>query len=130
MRKLSKLIITCGLAVALCAVYTPVNTGATFTDFFITSGFNFTGRSSANTKQDTAQQAYVKWENSSEASHNEWFRVVNSNNDARSSQTLFSYLSDGFINENNCSQGYYYYLQARREHVLNPSTTVAGTWES
>ncbi len=111
--------------VATCTV------SAEQTSFSITANSSYSAKSSANLKTDHVLQAYVNWQNSSEGSHKEWFQVVNSNSEVRSESVLFSYLGAGFITEySSCTYGYNYYLRARREHILNSTTTVRGTWES
>lgn len=103
----------------------------TTNNFSIKAGFDYGAKSTASLKTDDEYQAYIKWESSTESSHKEWFRVVNSGSEARSDEFLFNYLDENFIDEyTSCKRGYSYYLQARREHLFNPSTTVKGTWES
>lgn len=104
---------------------------AAYTDFSIKANSSYGAKSTANTKSDDNKLAYVKWNSSSESSHKEWFQIVNSNTEIRSVSTLFSYLGKGYINEyDSVKQTYYYYLRARREHIINPTTTVKGQWES
>lgn len=100
------------------------------TGFSITAKSSYSEKSTGNLKGDTNQLAHVDWNYSSEESHKEWFKVVNSNGDSRSDSMLLNYLSSKNIPESGCSYNYYYYLMARREHILNPRTTVTGKWES
>lgn len=103
----------------------------TTNSFSITSGYDYGAKSTASLKTDSVLQAYIDWDSSSESSHKEWFRVVNSGGEARSGSFLFNYLDADFIDEyTSCLEGYSYYLQAAREHIINPTTTVKGTWES
>ena len=103
----------------------------TTSSFSITSGYNYGAKSTASLKTDSAPQAYIDWTSSSEPSHKEWFRVVNSGGDVRSDSFLFNHLEANFIDEyTSCLEGFNYYLQAAREHITNPRTTVKGTWET
>lgn len=116
--------------IGLFAVAT-IDVSAAQTGFSIKANSSYNAKSSANLKEDNILQAYVDWRSSSESSHKEWFQMVNSNSEIRSDSKLFSYLSEGSIPEySSCKYGYYYYLRARREHIINPSTTVKGVWES
>ena len=111
--------------------FTTIDISAAQTGFSITANSSYSAKSSANLKSDNVLQAYVKWQRSSYGSHKEWFQVVNSNSEIRSESVLFSYLGTGFIPEySSCKNGYNYYLRARREHIINPSTKVEGVWES
>lgn len=118
------------LALAGIFVFETANVSAAQTGFTITANSSYKARSSGNLKVDYNSQAYVNWKSSNKGSHKEWFRVVNSNNVSRSESKLFSYLSAGIIKENSTEYGFTYYLQARREHIIDPSTTVKGNWES
>ena len=101
------------------------------TSFSIKSNSNYLAKSSANIKLDYNKMAYVDWTSSNYKSHNEWVQVVNSNSEIRSESVLFAYCGDGTIDEyDSVTYGYYYYLRARREHIINPTTTVKGNWES
>lgn len=111
--------------------YQSVTVFAAQTGFNITANWSYGQVSTANTKLDHNLLAYVNWQSSSETSHKEWFQVVNSNAEARSSEVLFSYLGSGYISEySSVLKGYNYYLRARREHIVNASTRVTGQWES
>lgn len=120
-------------ALALIGLFavTTIDVSAAQTGFSIKANSSYSAKSSANVKSDNVLQAYVNWQSSNESSHKEWFQMVNSNNDIRSESKLFLYLSEGSIPEyDSCKATYYYYLRARREHIINPSTTVKGVWES
>lgn len=101
---------------------------ATFSSSFagsVTSSWTYVTGSSV--KCTYPGVANVNWKTSSQsASHNLWFRVVNSNVESRGSR-LFSYLEHGNINTST-SNGYNYKLQARRENSVDPSTYVSGSW--
>lgn len=115
----------------LCLTVVPSTIFAYFGNFTINSGYTYGDRSTANTKMDTVQTAYVNWNDSNaKKEHYEWFRVINSDGMIRSDETLFTEFQSRFINERNCVKNYYYYLQARRENFWDPLTTVTGTWES
>ena len=116
--------------IGLFAVAT-IDVSAAQTGFSIKANSSYSAKSSVNVKSDNVLQAYVNWQSSNESSHKEWFQMVNTNNDIRSESKLFLYLSEGSIPEySSTKNGYYYYLRARREHIINPSTTVKGVWES
>lgn len=120
-------------ALALIGLFavTTIDVSAAQTGFSIKANSSYSAKSSANVKSDNVLQAYVNWQSSSESSHKEWFQMVNTNNEIRSESKLFLYLSEGSIPEySSAKNGYYYYLRARREHIINPSTTVKGVWES
>lgn len=103
---------------------------ATSKGFTITSNWNYGNKSAYNPKEDYNLTAVVNWNSSNKASHNEWFQIVNSNNEARSGEYLFPYLASDTIPEySSLTHGYYYYLRACREHIVDPSTIVSGTWE-
>ncbi len=114
----------------LCLTVVPSTIFAYFGNFTINANNTYGDRSTANTKMDTVQTAYVNWNGSSASKHYEWFRIVNSDGMVRSDETIFTHLQSRFINERNCVKNYYYYLQARRENFWDPLTTVTGTWES
>lgn len=128
MKKAMKLM---GIAASLSAILFALPVEAASTGFVITSNSSYGDKSSANTKLDYNTTAYINWQSSSQSSHNEWFQIVNSNNEARSDEYLFPYLTANTMPEySSMKYGYYYYLRARREHIINPQTTVRGTWES
>ena len=131
MKRSLRLLFSTSMVALLVATYLPNNIFAEYTNFNITSNWKYSEVSSANTKMDTNQTAYVEWNYSSDKNpHNQWFQIVNSDLHKRSEEAFFSYKSNGYINEENCQKGYYYYLRARREHIINPETTVSGNWES
>lgn len=82
-----------------------------------------------NVKDNTRNYSVVNWDTSSQAgAHNMWFRVVNSNGADRGS-TLVPYLQRVEF-ATNAEYNHYYYLQARRENSVDPSTSVSGSWNT
>ena len=69
----------------------------------------------------------VSWKTSdSSTSHKMWFRLVNSNGSSRGSACL-NYLSSAAI-DTTAEANHYYWLQAKREYIIDPKTTVTGDW--
>lgn len=132
MKRVKYLLALVALFGAFTVVSEPKAADAEYTNFSIKAGWTYNERSSANFKEDDAQHAYVIWDSSdaSDGVHNEWFQVVDSSNKAKGDEQLFSHLESDYLDENQCTKKYGYYLRARREHIINPATTVKGTWES
>ncbi len=99
------------------------------TGFVITEDWTYSDKSTGNYKQDTSLAAYVEWQTSNKASHNEWFQVIDANGTVVGPEVLFTYLQARFIAENSLDFTNPYYLRARREHIINPYTCVTGIWE-
>lgn len=79
---------------------------------------------------DSATRAQVNCSFSDEGSHREWFQVVNSRGESKAKIRIES--CDGvtrFMNESTTEYGYYYALEAAREHEWDPTTYVSGTWQ-
>lgn len=114
--------------VGLSAIDTRANA---YTNFDLLAGYNWSSKSSADVKEDDHLQAHIQWTYSSASSHKEWFRMVNSDGYVRGIDLLLNYKTSGFLTElSSATKGYYYYLQAKREHIIDPTTNVRGTWDS
>ncbi|WP_279160796.1 hypothetical protein [Thomasclavelia cocleata] len=83
--------------------------------------------SKKNTKNKAGNFAIINWGYSNKSSHKMWFRVVNKVA-AQKGKGLFNYLAQGAVTTSGTDIDYDYYLQAAREHVINPSTYVSGVW--
>lgn len=124
------------LPLCLAALLCVSTFGVTKTNAADSTNFNIQTASSWGEEVDpSAKEAsnligYVNWTRSNQSSHKEWFRLVNSNGALRSYEKLFSYKTSGNLTELETQVGYYYYLQAKREHLGNPKTTVEGTFYS
>lgn len=69
----------------------------------------------------------VRWTKSNKSSHKMIFRVRDVSSGKTYGQGTISYLDyDTF--ETKISNGTETYLQARREHIIDPYTTVSGDW--
>lgn len=68
----------------------------------------------------------VRWDYSSVSNINMWFRIVNSNVENRG-ESLLSYLETKAWTTS-ASQGYYYWLQAKRENFFDGSSYIYGAW--
>lgn len=91
------------------------------------SGWAYVTNPSTNYLKDNGNGNFaVGWTYSNQSSHKMWFRLVNSDGASRGSGCL-SYLSTAAISTS-ASRGYYYWLQAKREYIVDPSTYVSGTW--
>lgn len=71
----------------------------------------------------------VNWNYTDEGDHKEWFNVVNNNGESRGKMLIES--CDGENHPFSLSStvySYNYKLQAGREHIIDPTTYVSGTW--
>lgn len=103
---------------------------ADVTNFNIQTGVSWKSEDDPSVKESDNLTGYVNWQSSSRSSHKEWFRLVNSNGYLRSYEKLFSYKTNGNLSEIQTEVGYYYYLQAKRENIVDPTTTVEGIFYS
>lgn len=56
--------------------------------------------------------------------------MVNDEGYLRAHNELFNYLTEGYLTEMfPASPGYDYFLQARKENIIDPRTEVEGTWD-
>lgn len=99
------------------------------TNFAGSAGYDYTLVSAANEKNKSGNFALVNWEYSNKDSHKMWFRVVNGAADQKG-KALFKYLEQRDITTSGTDIGYDYYLQAAREHIINPKAYVSGVWTS
>ena len=77
----------------------------------------------------TSTRAAVNWYYTDEQDHKQWFRIVNSNGAKRGEVLVSS--CDGMnhlFTNSNTTQNYIYKLQSKREHIINPTTHIKGTW--
>lgn len=80
-------------------------------------------------KQNENRYTAIGWNFSNKSSHKMWFRVVDSAERQIGSAGLFNYKTTDAI-QSNLSIGQNYWLSARRENVIDPVTTVSGTWNA
>lgn len=92
-------------------------------EFNIRTVFNY---NTGDLKEDSALYAVVMRDGSTKSFHKEWFHIVDSNGELRGKEKFFSYCSDGNLEEILTQNGYRYYLEAKREHLIEPETTVYG----
>lgn len=93
--------------------------------FSITSNVYYYDSSNVMKKTDKLNTATVRWYTTSDNNHNEWFRVINSNGEEKG-WTFIKGKGNYKIFNVTCQQNYNYWLQARRENIWDPWTTVKG----
>lgn len=77
-------------------------------------------------KVGSNKYSVVQWNQSNQSSHKMWFRILDTSNKERG-KAIFTYVdTDAF--QTNLTAGQEYYLQARREFILDPLTIVKGSW--
>lgn len=119
------------------AIFALVVMGYVGTSVSATISQNFAGSTDSNwhyvvdnskhfTKDNNVQYAAVNWTGSNKENHKLWFRVVNSVGEEKG-KANFNYLTSGTFGVN-AVKGLDYYLQARREFIIDPSTYVSGNW--
>lgn len=80
-----------------------------------------------STKEGGNHFSAVNWQNSDQLNHKMWFRVINEAGQQQGEAGLLSYLTtDAF--KTSLTSGEKYYLQARRENILDPMTSISGIW--
>lgn len=117
------------VAVALFMGLSISNANAQTTSFYITANYAWTidWYNTPSTKQNGNSYSAVAWSTSSASgSHKMWFKVINSAEVTQGSGLLNYLTTDAF--KTNLTQGTSYWLAARRENVIDPVTTVTGTW--
>lgn len=115
--------------VALAAfIFSLTNVKAGGYDFDITANYAWGNDSQlrSGTKIDGTSVSTVIWNTSNKSSHRMWFRVLDMNNNVRGSVRI-DYLSSGYAVTNNTT-GSSYIIQAKRENIIDPITTVTGKW--
>lgn len=128
MKKINKVISGLILTVLLAIPFvSPVLASAS--NFAGTVGYDYAKVSSSNKKENDVRLSYFEWAYSDQGSHKLWLRVSNQGKKDSLGTKLTSLYVWGQI-ETNLTQGKYYDLYARREHIINPDTYVSGTWES
>lgn len=87
-------------------------------------------RSVALRTQKTNNYNYteVDWITSDRASHNQYFKMRNVTLGVDAAAGRLTYLGRGRIEGPNMSSGYYYDFMSRREHIIDPSTYISGTF--
>ena len=115
------------LALSLCLGVNAAVTPRYKSDYRGTVNHNWGYCTTGNNFKNTTGGTVINWQYSSQSgAHNMWYRAVNSNGADRGS-VLMSYLSS--VEFSSSTQwNYYYYLQARRENSVDPTTTVSGYW--
>lgn len=78
------------------------------------------------TKTDSASVSSIVWDASNKTNHKMWFRVLDMNEKVRGAVKI-NYLSSGYAVTNN-TMGASYILEAKRENIIDPMTTVSGRW--
>lgn len=130
MKKKKVLSLVLGALMCVSAFGTMRTSAKDVTNFSITTGVTWKTTANPSTKQDSGSTGYVNWQSSDKSSHKEWFRLVNSNGYLRSYEVCISYKSNSNLSEIETQYGYYYYLQAKRENLIDPTTTVTGYYYS
>ena len=126
---MKKIIISTIALVALVAIGTKLNVRADYTSFAGSAGYSAAKVSTANAKNNHEYLAGVNWTSSDHSGHKMWFRIRNSNNEERGN-ILINRPGNGVkYLEVTTRYGYNYWLYANREHIINPSTYVQGTWQ-
>lgn len=98
-------------------------------EFGGTAGYDWAKVSPRNTKTDSETYAAITWLESDHTDHKMWFRIVNSDGEDRGN-ILITRPSETPNNfDTKAKEGYYYWLEAGREHIHNPITYVSGRWE-
>ena len=97
-----------------------------------TVGFSWKTVSSNVTKSnDSSIKAGVCWTSSNQGSHKQWFRVLPASGSTGGAEPMLVLAHDGvnrnFVTSTTVQYGTYY-LQSHREHIIDPSTLVSGTW--
>ncbi len=124
-----KNLIKCVCMLGILVVAMSTNVYADYKGFDITAGFTWEQDPNYNAKNNNEYLMGIKWTESGAGTHKEWFRVVNSNSEQKAIG-LLDYPSQNVVFlETTAKNGYYYYLQAHREHIINPRTQVRGTWQ-
>lgn len=83
----------------------------------------------SSTKNFGNRYSAVNWKTSNKTNHKMWFRVRAVSDDTIKGSGLLNYLTTGAFLTNNESNSEYY-LQAKRENLLDPLTVVTGSWIS
>lgn len=117
------------LTVLVVTMMSIVNVKANYNGFGGSAGFTYAQVSSQNTKDNYQYLAGINWTYSSYSNHKMWFQIRNSNGDNRGEKLLSGTSSNTVYFNTTAEYGHYYYLYAHREHIVNPSTYVSGTWQ-
>lgn len=125
---MKKMLRTC-IAVGVLFALFSLDVSADYKGFNITAGSSWVKDETANPKNNNEYLMGIKWTSSGASSHKEWFQCVNSNLEQKAIGLLSSPSSSVKYLETTAKNGYYYYLRARREHIINPRTQVKGTWQ-
>lgn len=84
-------------------------------------------------KSFESRSSAVEWTNSNKSSHKMWFRVRNTTGTIKVyGSSLLNYkTTDAFrtdLTVDTSTSGMKYELSARRENIIDPTTTVSGLW--
>lgn len=127
--KVMKKIFSIVAILAIAVVVSAIDVQADYAGFAGSAGFSPTMVSTQNTKNNYQYLSGVRWDRSSHSNHKMWFRVRNSNGEERGSILVNRPDQVTYFFDTDCKYGYYYWLYANREHLINPSTYVEGVWQ-
>lgn len=123
-----KILYSCLLIVAIF-FFTAIEVKADYKGFAGSAGYQPRKVGDKNMKNNYQYLAGINWQDSDHTNHKMWFRIRNYNGEERGS-VLISRPGNGTTYlRTDATNGYYYYLYANREHIVNPSTYVTGTWQ-
>lgn len=124
-----KKIVGCLALISLMTFVSFSNARADYKNFSGSAGYNYKKVGTENAKNNYQYLAGVNWTYSEKENHKEWFQIRNSNGEGRGT-VLINRPNTGIeYFDTTAKYGYDYTLWASREHIINPSTYVSGTWQ-
>lgn len=130
MKRLFKKNVLFSVALLFLVGLSMTNVSASMSGFSGSAGYDYEYVSSMKEKTtSTATKVKVKWTHS-DTSCNMWFKCVNDVDETRG-KSLLTGTSETtkYLSDSSTTKGYHYRLMTSREHILNPTNYVSGTWE-
>lgn len=126
---MKKNILCCLSLISLMTLMTISNARADYKGFAGSTKYSYEKVGTENAKNNYQYLAGVNWTESDHSNHKEWFQIRNSNGEDRGT-VLINRPNTGVVYfDTTAKYGYDYTLWASREHIINPSTYVKGTWQ-
>lgn len=118
--------------IALGAIVTSavsLNVKAYYSDFYGNADFSWSNVGGPNKKDDYSTSSVVDWRWGSSNGYKMWFKLTDSNN-VSYGKVLVNRPGNGGVGfKTYADHGKYYWVNASREHFLNPTRTVSGVFE-